>query len=101
MKFKNNSWSRWFQLLKEGKNQNFLTKSENRMIEYVDHLHEHFKSPPKMGPSKYYPPTDPGYSTEMFPESVDKFSYPNGEIWKDLFSNGKYQDRSRIHKRLV
>ena len=75
--------------------------TENRMIEYVDHLHEHFKSPPKMGPSKYYPPTDPGYSTEMFPESVDKFSYPNGEIWKDLFSSGKYQDLSRIHKRLV
>ena len=90
-----------FQLLKEGKNENVLTYSENRMIEYVDHLHEHFKSPPKMGPSKYYPPTDPGYSTEMFPESVDKFSYPNGEIWKDLFSSGKYQDPSRIHKRLV
>ena len=54
------------------------------MIEYVDHLHEHFKSPPKMGPSKYYPPTDPGYSTEMFPESVDKFSYPNGQVWKDF-----------------
>ena len=26
--------------------------TENRMIEYVDHLHEHFKVPPKMGSSK-------------------------------------------------
>ena len=75
--------------------------TENRMIEYVDHLHEHFKNPPKMGPSKYYPPTQPGYSTEMFPESVLSFTYPNGEIWKDLFSSGRYKDPSRIHKRLV
>lgn len=72
---------------------------ENRMIEYVDHLHEHFKNPPKMGPSKYFPPMDPGYSTEMLPESVTDFSYPSGKVWQDLFSTGKYNDPSLKQKR--
>lgn len=73
--------------------------TENRMIEYVDHLHQHFKNPPEMGPSKYYPPKDPGYSTEMLAESVIDYAYPNGKIWQDLFSSGKYRDPSLEQKR--
>ena len=75
--------------------------TENRMIEYVGHLHEHFKCPPQMGASKYYPPLEPGYSTEMHEQSVEKYSYPNGEAWKLLFDSGKYKDPSRKYKRLV
>ena len=74
--------------------------TENRKIEFVDHLHEHFLNPPKMGESKYYPPTDFGYSTEMYPKSVEDFSYPDGKVWKELFQSGKYVDPSRVHKRL-
>ena len=74
--------------------------TENRMIEYVDHLHEHFKNPPKMGASCYFPPMAPGYSSEMVENSVKDHSYPKGKVWKDLFESGKYKDPSLVHKRL-
>ena len=74
--------------------------SENRMIEYVDHLHEHFKNPPKMGSSNYFPPMAPGYSSEMLESSVKDHSYPKGKVWKGLFESGKYKDPSLVHKRL-
>ncbi len=44
---------------------------ENRIVEYVDHLHEHFLHPVVMRNGKYMPPQSPGYSIEMFPESLD------------------------------
>lgn len=44
---------------------------ENRIIEYVDHLHEHFRYPVTMKNGRYMPPQDPGYSIEMFPASLD------------------------------
>lgn len=56
---------------------------ENRVIEYVDHLHEHFLDPVVIKNSAYMPPSMPGYSITMKPESLKKYSFPNGEIWKD------------------
>jgi L-fuconate dehydratase len=56
---------------------------ENRVIEYVDHLHEHFRYPVKIRRGHYLAPTDPGYSCEMLPESLNKFSFPEGEVWKE------------------
>jgi L-fuconate dehydratase len=56
---------------------------ENRVIEYVDHLHEHFRYPVKIRRGHYLVPTDPGYSCEMLPESLNKFSFPGGEVWKE------------------
>jgi L-fuconate dehydratase len=43
---------------------------EDRIVEYVDHLHEHFVYPVKMKGGRYLPPLDPGYSIEMKPESL-------------------------------
>ncbi|XP_030859447.2 mitochondrial enolase superfamily member 1 isoform X5 [Gorilla gorilla gorilla] len=57
---------------------------ENRVCEYVDHLHEHFKYPVMIQQASYMPPKDPGYSTEMKEESVKKHQYPDGEVWKKL-----------------
>ncbi|PNI61351.1 ENOSF1 isoform 8 [Pan troglodytes] len=57
---------------------------ENRVCEYVDHLHEHFKYPVMIQRASYMPPKDPGYSTEMKEESVKKHQYPDGEVWKKL-----------------
>ncbi|XP_022533367.2 mitochondrial enolase superfamily member 1 [Astyanax mexicanus] len=57
---------------------------DNRMCEYVDHLHEHFKSPTLIRNAHYMPPKDPGYSTEMFEESVKKHQFPDGEVWKSI-----------------
>ncbi|XP_011911581.1 PREDICTED: mitochondrial enolase superfamily member 1 isoform X2 [Cercocebus atys] len=59
---------------------------KNRMCEYVDHLHEHFKYPVMMQRASYMPPKDPGYSTEMKEESVKKHQYPDGEVWKKLLA---------------
>ena len=55
---------------------------ENRIVEYVDHLHEHFVYPVSLKNGRYLPRTDPGYSIEMKPESVDYYEFPNGRAWK-------------------
>ncbi|XP_025220737.1 mitochondrial enolase superfamily member 1 isoform X2 [Theropithecus gelada] len=59
---------------------------KNRMCEYVDHLHEHFRYPVIIQRASYMPPKDPGYSTEMKEESVKKHQYPDGEVWKKLLA---------------
>jgi L-fuconate dehydratase len=56
---------------------------ENRLVEYVDHLHEHFYHPVVMKDGRYMPPTNPGYSISMREESLDEFEYPNGKAWTD------------------
>ena len=48
---------------------------EGRVIEYVDHLHEHFVDPCVMRGSAYMAPTRPGYSIEMKPESLDRYQF--------------------------
>uniref|UniRef100_A0A8C9ATJ7 Mitochondrial enolase superfamily member 1 n=1 Tax=Prolemur simus TaxID=1328070 RepID=A0A8C9ATJ7_PROSS len=62
---------------------------DNRMCEYVDHLHEHFKYPVRIQEASYMPPMDAGYSTEMKEESVKKHQYPDGEVWKKLLAAQK------------
>ncbi len=47
---------------------------EDRMIEYADHLHEHFIEPLYVRQGVYYPPTRPGY-TEMKQQSIDKYRH--------------------------
>ena len=56
---------------------------ENRVIEYVDHLHEHFIDPVIIKNSAYVPPNMPGYSIEMKQKSLIKYSFPDGEVWRD------------------
>lgn len=55
---------------------------EGRRLEYVDHLHEHFIDPVVIRNGHYLPPVAPGYSITMKPESLAKFSYPDGEAWR-------------------
>ena len=55
---------------------------ENRVLEYVDHLHEHFVDPVKMQDGRYMPPTAPGYSITMKHDSIKKYSYPDGPAWR-------------------
>jgi L-fuconate dehydratase len=55
---------------------------ENRITEYVDHLHEHFVYPVKMRDGRYLPPLDPGYSIEMKDASLNYYEFPNGESWR-------------------
>src|SRR5881394_475651 len=55
---------------------------DNRIVEYVDHLHEHFVYPVTMKNGRYMPPLDPGYSIEMKTESLDFYEFPDGPAWK-------------------
>jgi L-fuconate dehydratase len=55
---------------------------ENRIIEYVDHLHEHFLDPVIMNDGNYMPPKLPGYSITMKPETLDAYTFPTGRIWQ-------------------
>nr|MDJ0766924.1 enolase C-terminal domain-like protein [Myxococcota bacterium] len=57
---------------------------DNRIVEYVDHLHEHFFDPVKINNGCYVVPETPGYSITMRPESLTAYSYPNGSAWKTL-----------------
>ncbi len=54
----------------------------NRILEYVDHLHEHFFDPVTMKNGCYLPPKIPGYSITMRPETLDKYEFPNGAAWR-------------------
>jgi L-fuconate dehydratase len=55
---------------------------ENRVAEYVDHLHEHFEHPVVIRNGHYMPPAAPGYSSTMKPESLAEFSFPDGPVWR-------------------
>jgi L-fuconate dehydratase len=48
---------------------------EGRVVEYVDHLHEHFVDPCVISNAAYMPPSLPGYSIEMKAASRAKFAY--------------------------
>ena len=54
---------------------------DGRVIEYVDHLHEHFVDPVVIRDAHYVVPTRPGYSAEMLPESLARYRYPDGAEW--------------------
>jgi L-fuconate dehydratase len=54
---------------------------EDRIIEYVDHLHEHFVDPVVVRGGRYFPPTRPGFSTEMKRESLEAHEFPSGPAW--------------------
>jgi L-fuconate dehydratase len=56
---------------------------EDRVIEYVDHLHEHFRDPVVIRRGHYRVPQKPGYSIEILPESLERFSFPGGEVWRE------------------
>ncbi|WP_295963552.1 L-fuconate dehydratase [uncultured Bartonella sp.] len=53
----------------------FSGSMEGRVTEYVDHLHEHFVSPCVIRNAAYVAPIDPGFSIEMTPESLKKYSF--------------------------
>jgi L-fuconate dehydratase len=54
---------------------------ENRVVEYVDHLHEHFVDPVRISGSRYLAPQLPGYSAQIHRESLRQHSFPDGPAW--------------------
>ena len=55
---------------------------ENVVIEYSDHLHEHFIDPVVIRDGRYQLPTQPGYSIAMKPESLAAYDFPQGAVWR-------------------
>ena len=55
--------------------------TENRVIEFVDHLHEHFLEPVYIRSGRYTAPTAPGFSAQMHPATIATFTYPDGLFW--------------------
>jgi L-fuconate dehydratase len=55
--------------------------SEGRVVEWVDHLHEHFVEPARVDRARYRMPERPGYA-ELLPESRDRYAYPGGSYWR-------------------
>ncbi|TCU58529.1 L-fuconate dehydratase [Novosphingobium sp. PhB57] len=51
----------------------FSGTMEDRVIEYVDHLHEHFVDPCVIRDAAYMPPERPGFSIEMKAESIAQY----------------------------
>ena len=54
----------------------------DRVIEYVDELHEHFVAPAEIRDGRYVAPEAPGYSIEMHAESLEEFAFPGGHAWR-------------------
>lgn len=54
---------------------------DGRMIEHVAPLHEHFVHPAHVRKGSYQAPTAPGFSAQIHPHSIARYSYPDGSEW--------------------
>ena len=54
---------------------------DDRVTEYVDHLHEHFADPCLVEDGNYLLPAQPGYSAQLREESIAEFEFPTGGYW--------------------
>src|SRR5678815_4719219 len=55
---------------------------QDRVCEYVDHLHQHFVDPCIVKNARYLTPLRPGYSIEIKKESMAEFEFPSGAFWR-------------------
>jgi len=58
------------------------TSMTDRVIEYVDHLHEHFVDPVRVIGGRYLAPTMAGFSATLRPESLHDYQFPDGPQWQ-------------------
>jgi L-fuconate dehydratase len=56
---------------------------ERRVLEFVDHLHEHFVDPVVIRRAHYVAPLAPGFSSAMYPESIAAYVFPGGAAWRE------------------
>jgi L-fuconate dehydratase len=59
-------------------------RMDDRVTEFVDHLHEHFVDPVVVRRGRYMPPQTPGYSSTIKRESREAYRYPDGPVWTQL-----------------
>ena len=53
----------------------------DRVVEFVDHLHEHFVVPTDIRSAHYMPPLKPGAGGEMYAKTISDFTFPTGKEW--------------------
>ncbi len=58
--------------------------TRDRVIEYVDHLHEHFTDPVRVVGGRYLAPVAPGFSATLRPASLRDYEFPGGSVWQRL-----------------
>ncbi|HEV3381812.1 MAG TPA: enolase C-terminal domain-like protein [Trebonia sp.] len=58
--------------------------AEDRVLEYVDHLHEHFTDPVRVVGGRYLAPSAAGFSTTLRPETLRDYEFPGGAVWQQL-----------------
>lgn len=63
---------------------------DKRMVEYVEHLHQHFETPVTIRKGRYMLPLQLGYSTKMKDKTISDYQYPDGNVWKEMFREGKF-----------
>ncbi|MFJ3219923.1 L-fuconate dehydratase [Kitasatospora sp. NPDC086801] len=68
--------------------------TEDRVIEYVDHLHQHFLDPVVIDGGRYRAPTVPGFSATMHQTAIDTYTYPDGTFWAADLAGGDKEERS-------
>lgn len=56
----------------------------DRVIEFADHLHEHFVDPVRLRNGRYLPPQQPGYSIQMTAETLRDYVYSHGAVWQGM-----------------
>jgi len=62
------------------------TSLDGRMIEWADHLHEHFVEPATIAHGSYDAPKSAGMSATMLADSLDAYEFPLGSKWQPAFS---------------
>ena len=58
--------------------------TEDRVLEYVDHLHEHFTDPVRVTGGHYLAPSAPGFSATLRERSLRDYEFPRGAVWQQL-----------------
>jgi L-fuconate dehydratase len=58
--------------------------TEGRVLEYVDHLHEHFTDPVRVTGGHYLAPSAPGFSATLREQSLRDYEFPHGAVWQEL-----------------
>ena len=56
---------------------------ENVVLEFSDHLHEHFVDRLVIKDARYRLPTMPGYSITMHADSLEQYQFPGGSVWRN------------------
>lgn len=57
---------------------------DGRVIEWVDHLHEHFLDPAGVVNGRYTAPNQPGFSARLRDETLSQYVYPDGPVWTEV-----------------